>query len=195
MPDGERFFAPITSFLMAGCGFGGSCLPKDVNALITYGKNAGRSMELLQAVIHINEQQHQEIISILKSHFPSLDGIRVAILGLAFKPDTSDMRESPAIPVIKALLEEKAMVQAYDPVANQAAKKLLGDRITYCENLDQVVNDVQAVVLITRWEEFRKIPELLANIKPPPLFVDGRRMLDRSSLPVYEGIGLRVSGR
>ena len=195
LPTGERFVAPITSFLMPGCGFGGSCLPKDVNALITYGKNAGRSMELLQAVIHINEQQHQEIISILKSHFPSLDGIRVAILGLAFKPDTSDMRESPAIPVIKALLEEKAMVQAYDPVANQAAKKLLGDRITYCENLDQVVNDVQAVVLITRWEEFRKIPELLSNIKPPPLFVDGRRMLDRSSLPVYEGIGLRVSGR
>jgi UDPglucose 6-dehydrogenase len=195
MPDGERFFAPITSFLMAGCGFGGSCLPKDVNALITHGKNAGRSMELLQAVININEQQPKEIISILKKHFRSLVGIRVAILGLAFKPDTADMRESPAIPVIKTLLEEKAMVQAYDPVARQEAKKLLGDRITYCENLDQVVNDAEAVILITRWEEFRMIPELLAKIKPSPLFIDGRRMLDKSSIPEYEGIGLRVSGR
>lgn len=190
LPTGERFVAPITSFLMAGCGFGGSCLPKDVNALITHGKNAGRSMELLQAVIHINEGQPQEIISILKKHFPSLDGLRVAILGLAFKPDTDDMRESPAIPIIRALLAERAKIQAYDPAANREARKIFGDQITLIDSLADVIRNVDAIVLVTRWDEFQNVPELLAQASPQPLFIDGRRMLDKYKFLKYEGIGV-----
>jgi UDPglucose 6-dehydrogenase len=190
LPSGERFLAPISSFLMAGCGFGGSCLPKDVNALITHGKNAGRSMELLQAVIHINERQPQEIISILKKHFPSLVGKRVAILGLAFKPDTADMRESPAIPIIKALLVEQSKIQAYDPVANREASKIFGDQITLIDSLADVIVNVDAIVLVTRWDEFRKVPELLAKASPQPLFIDGRRMLDKYEFLKYKGIGV-----
>jgi UDPglucose 6-dehydrogenase len=190
LADGSRFVAPITSFLEAGCGFGGSCLPKDVKALVAYGQKAGRSLPLLDAVIKINIEQPQQIISLLKKHFPSLKGIRIAILGLAFKPDTDDMRESPAIPIIKALLAEQAKIQAYDPVANPEARKIFGDQINLCSQLAQAISNMDAVVLVTRWDEFRQIPELLKHVSPQPVFVDGRRMLHKQSIARYEGIGL-----
>src|ERR1044072_1630103 len=123
--DGTRFTAPITSFLYAGCGFGGSCLPKDVKALVAHGENAGQPMPLLDAVIKTNLGQPQRILEILDGHFPTLGGLKVSILGLAFKPDTDDMRESPAIPIIRALLKRGAVVAAFDPVANAAAGKVL----------------------------------------------------------------------
>ncbi|HMR62577.1 MAG TPA: UDP-glucose/GDP-mannose dehydrogenase family protein [Anaerolineae bacterium] len=190
LPSGERLPAPITGFLEAGCGFGGSCLPKDVKALIAHGQKVGLSMQLLDAVITINEVQHRQVLTLLHKHFPSLAGVRVAVLGLAFKPDTDDMRLSPAIPIIEELLAEGAIVQAYDPVANREAQKVFGTRITFCDNLPQVLTGVQAVALVTRWEEFRQVPGLLAELNPPPVFVDGRRMLDKHFIPRYEGIGL-----
>ena len=190
LPDGRRIMAPITSFLEAGCGFGGSCLPKDVNALIAHGEKAGNSMQLLKAVIGINKQQHQQVITLLKKHFPSLEGVHVAILGLAFKPDTDDMRESPAIPIIQHLFEENAQVKAYDPIANHEARKRFGDKLVLCENLEQAIEGSQAIILVTRWECFRKVPELLTHINPQPVFVDGRRLLDKASIIRYEGIGL-----
>lgn len=190
LPDGTRFTAPITSFLEAGCGFGGSCLPKDVKALVSHGQRAGSSMLVLDAVIKTNEQQYRQVITLLKKHFPALRGIRIAILGLAFKPDTDDMRESPAIPIIKALLAEQAKIQAYDPVANREARKIFGDQITLVNSIADVITDVDAVVLVTRWDEFLRVPELLARVHPQPVFIDGRRMLDKQSIARYEGIGL-----
>ncbi len=146
-------------------------------------------MHLLEAVLRVNEQQHQQVIALLKKHFPSLKGVRIAVLGLAFKPDTEDMRESPAIPIIDALLAEGARIQAYDPVANGEAQKLLGDRITLVDSLKQVVANSDAVVLVTRWDEFREVPTLLTQVDPQPVLIDGRRMLDKRGIARYEGIG------
>ena len=190
LQDGGRFMAPITSFLEAGCGFGGSCLPKDVKALVAHGEKAGSPMPVLNAVIKTNEQQYLQVITLLKKHFPSLKGIRISILGLAFKPDTDDMRESPAIPIINSLLAEQARVQAYDPVANSEARKIFGDKITLVDSLPQALSGADAVVLVTRWDEFRQVPDLLSHVNLQPVFIDGRRMLDKQSLARYEGIGL-----
>jgi UDPglucose 6-dehydrogenase/GDP-mannose 6-dehydrogenase len=191
MPDGKRMFPGFTTFLEAGCGFGGSCFPKDVKALIAHGKRHDQPMQLLEAVIRINEDQPNKVLSILESYFPRLQGIRVAILGLAFKPGTDDMRESPAIPLIKALSARKALVKAYDPVANNNAQKLFNNRnIFFCDNLVETVQNVDAILLITRWEEFKTIPNLLRDLDPQPIVIDGRRMLDKRSVARYEGIGL-----
>jgi UDPglucose 6-dehydrogenase/GDP-mannose 6-dehydrogenase len=191
MPDGKRMFPGFTAFLEAGCGFGGSCFPKDVKALIAHGKRHDQPMQLLEAVIRINEDQPNKVLSILESYFPRLQGIRVAILGLAFKPGTDDMRESPAIPLIKALSARKALVKAYDPVANNNAQKLFNNRnIFFCDNLVETVQNVDAILLITRWEEFKTIPNLLRDLDPQPIVIDGRRMLDKRSVARYEGIGL-----
>jgi UDPglucose 6-dehydrogenase/GDP-mannose 6-dehydrogenase len=191
MPNGDRIMPSFTKYLEAGCGFGGSCFPKDVKALIAHGEKAGSPMRLLDAVIRVNEQQPQQVLSLLKKHFPSLKGIRVAVLGLAFKPGTDDMRESPAIPIVKGLLAQGAEVKAYDPVAEHEAQRLFGNRdILFCDNLAQAIEDVQAIVLLTRWEEFRSVPKLLVHLDPQPLLVDGRRMLDKRDIARYEGIGL-----
>jgi UDPglucose 6-dehydrogenase len=190
LPDGKRAAAPIASFLEAGCGFGGSCLPKDVKALIAHGQNVGLPMQLLDAVVQINEQQHQQVLTLLNKHFLSLAGVRIAILGLAFKPDTDDMRLSPAIPIIKTLLAKGAIIKAYDPVANREAEKIFGTEIVLCDNMPQVLEGVQAAVLVTRWDEFNQVPGLLAKLERQPVFVDGRRMLDKHTISKYEGIGL-----
>lgn len=191
LPDGSRPVAPIAEFLWAGCGFGGSCLPKDVKALIAHGKRAGHPMSLLDAVIRVNEHQPHQLLLLLRKHFPSLNGIRVAILGLAFRPGTDDMRESPAIPIIRELLAAKVDIKAYDPAANhQAAKAIQNHHFVLCDDLVEAMTNVHAVVLVTRWEEFRRVPELLAEIRPQPVFIDGRRMLDKRTVARYEGIGL-----
>ena len=191
LPGGQRIFPQFITYLEAGCGFGGSCFPKDVKALIAHGKKAGYPMSLLDAVMRINQDQPGQIISILKNHFPQLKGLRVAVLGLAFKPGTDDMRESPAIPIVTELLAAGAVIRAFDPVARDEAKKIFGDNgITYFDSLSQVLDNTDAALLLTRWEEFAGLPELLAGIKSPPLLIDGRRMLDKQSLARYSGIGL-----
>jgi UDPglucose 6-dehydrogenase len=190
LPNGDRVVPPITSFLAAGCGFGGSCLPKDVKALMAHGDKYGTPMPLLDAVIQVNQAQPQQVIARLHKHFPSLAGVRIAILGLAFRPDTNDMRESPAIPIIRDLIAQRALIQAFDPVANAAAQHILGtDSITYADSLEQVLDGVQAVVLVTRWPQFKVVPELLQRFDPQPVLVDGRRLLDKHSIAHYEGIG------
>ena len=189
--DGSRWVPPIASFLAAGCGFGGSCLPKDTQAMISYGEQHGAPMPMLKAVLQVNHAQPKEILSRLKKGFPSLDGVRVAVLGLAFRPDTDDMRESPAIPIIRDLIAQRAKVQAYDPVANDEARKIFSNgELRFCDGLASALQDAQAVVLVTRWAEFKDVPKLLASRSPQPLVVDGRRMLDKDSVASYAGIGL-----
>jgi UDPglucose 6-dehydrogenase len=191
LPNGERIVPLFTTYIEAGCGFGGSCFPKDIKALIAHGEKKGRSMHLLEAVIQINERQPHEVLSLLKKHFPSFSGVRLAILGLAFKPETDDMRESPAIPVVRALLAEGAKINAYDPAAKHEARKLFGYcDIDYCDDLGATVEGVDAVVLLTSWKEFLRLPELIGKLNPQPLLIDGRRMLDRHSVHRYDGIGL-----
>ncbi len=192
LPDGQRIVPQFTTYLEAGCGFGGSCFPKDVKALIAHGRKAGRPMTLLESVIGVNENQPQQVIDIIKRYIPDVKGHRLAILGLAFKPETDDMRESPAIPIVSRLISAGARVQAFDPVAQAEAKKLFGDEgIIYCETLSQAIAGVDAVILLTRWEQFRDLPDLLNENDGPPLLIDGRRMLDKRHFTRYAGIGLR----
>jgi UDPglucose 6-dehydrogenase len=191
LPDGSRIKPQFTTYVEAGCGFGGSCFPKDVKALIAHGKKAGRSMSLLESVIGVNEEQPGEVLSILRKHFPTLEGRRLAVLGLAFKPGTDDMRESPAIPIVKELIAAGSMIQAFDPAARSEAEKLFGHKgISYCETVQRAVDGAEAVILLTRWGEFETLAELLAGKDPQPLFVDGRRMLDKRCFTRYAGIGL-----
>jgi UDPglucose 6-dehydrogenase len=189
--DGRRILAPIVSFLEAGCGFGGSCLPKDVEALIAHGKKNGCAMPLLNAVMETNRRQPAELIKLLEKHFSSLMNVRITILGLSFKPETDDMRESPAIPIIQALLEKGAILKAYDPIASNEARKLFNtDQLFLCETLEEAIEGVDSIVLVTRWKEFQRVPELLKKVNPYTILVDGRRMLDKRLITHYEGIGL-----
>jgi UDPglucose 6-dehydrogenase/GDP-mannose 6-dehydrogenase len=184
---------PITSFLKAGCGFGGSCLPKDVSALIAHGRNAGAPTRLLEAVIQTNLEQPARTVALLQKHWPNLKGRRVAVLGLSFKPETSDVRESPAFPILRALLKAGAQVSAFDPVAIDEAKKAFPDAgVSYGENLEATLRDIEAVVVVTPWKEFAGVPAMLRSRQPAPLFVDGRRAYDpqKEGIANYEGIGL-----
>jgi UDPglucose 6-dehydrogenase len=191
LPDGTRFTPPITSFLAAGCGFGGSCLPKDTQALVASGEKLGLEMPLLKAVVRINQAQPEQILSRLEKAFPTLNGTRVAVLGLAFRPGTDDMRESPAIPIIKKLVAKQAAVTAYDPAAMREARKIFPNgHPRLCSTLAEAVEDAQAVILLTSWAEFQQIPGLVSSREPQPLVIDGRRMLEKSSVAHYSGIGL-----
>lgn len=194
LPGSKRVQPPVVSFLAAGCGFGGSCFPKDVKALAAHGEKHHVSMDLLNAVLAINEQQPQEVMHLLKKRLPVLKGIKVCVLGLAFRPDTNDMRESPAIPIIRSLLREGAMVHAYDPAASDEARKIFSaSELELSGSLSDAMAKAEAVVLVTRWDEFKKVPELLKGRMPQPLLVDGRRLLDKASITRYEGIGLETT--
>jgi UDPglucose 6-dehydrogenase len=194
----DKRFSPLTeagrispaalTYLAAGCGFGGSCFPKDVKALIAYGRQAGASMDLLDAVIRINEAQPGKMLAMLRKHLPDLRGRRIAVLGMAFKPGTDDIRESPSLPVTRALLDAGAAVTAYDPVARHEAERVFGDRVVFRESLEGAVDGAEAVLLMTRWPEFDALPALMRD--SPALLIDGRRMLPKDALPRYEGIGL-----
>lgn len=187
----QRITPSITSYLEAGCGFGGSCFPKDVKALISHGENSGEKMQLLKSVIDVNKNQPKQVLNLLLKHYPDLKGRKIAILGLAFKPETNDMRESPAIPIINDLLSKSAIITAYDPVAQEEAKKIFKNKkITYCESINEVVKNVDAVLLLTRWKEFNDLPEILCKNHNIPLLIDGRRMLPKNCFPRYEGIGI-----
>ncbi len=190
-PDGSRIVPSITAYLKAGCGFGGSCFPKDVQALIRWGLDNNRPARLLTAVLEANQQQPAEVLGLLRKHFPALGGVRVAVLGLSFKAGTDDVRESPALRVIRDLVAEDARVVAYDPVAVPPTRLALGNcRINYAQTLTAALQNADAVVLLTAWPEFQAVPDLLGDRPHPPLVIDGRRMLDKARMPRYEGIGL-----
>lgn len=189
-PDGSRIKPGFLSYLAAGCGFGGSCFPKDVRALIAHGREAHMPMRILDAVVETNEQQPLQMLQLLRKRLPELDDKRVAVLGLAFKPGTDDVRESPAIPIIQRLQERGAHVQAYDPIATDNARAVLdAQHLTFCPDLETALQGIDAVLLITSWPEFEQLPELLEGRAPQPVVVDGRRMLDPESVARYESIG------
>jgi UDPglucose 6-dehydrogenase len=180
--------AGIASFLEAGCGFGGSCLPKDVTALTAQGRDLGLEMPLLRSVLDINRSQPAELLRLVRKHFPDLRGRKVAVLGLAFKPDTDDVRESPAFPVLRALREAGAVLTAYDPVARPTGHEAL-QGVTLAGSLAEAVADADAVVLVTRWAEFNQLAQVLQSAGRSPLVVDGRRVLEPAAFAAYEGIG------
>ena len=189
MPDGQRVQAGISAFLWAGCGYGGSCLPKDTKALSAHAAAHGMAMPLLDAVIATNVAQPEHMLKLLDKHFPSLAGRRIALLGLAFKEDTDDMRESPAIQLARLLLEQGAVVSGYDPVARETARAAMPADVKLLATLGEAIAGADALLLVTRWAEFRELPALLVSMSSPPLLVDGRRIVEPASVPRYEGIG------
>jgi UDPglucose 6-dehydrogenase/GDP-mannose 6-dehydrogenase len=179
------------SFLKAGCGFGGSCLPKDVSALIAHGHRLAVDMPLLQATLDNNKGQPRNTVDLIKKHHKNLRGLKVAVLGLAFKPETSDVRESPAFPIMQQLLEEGAIVTAVDPIAVHEARKAFPDsRVKYTDAIASTVADADAIVVVTPWKQFAGVPEMIMKRAQPPVFIDGRRAYDKTSVSRYEGIGL-----
>jgi UDPglucose 6-dehydrogenase len=186
----EPVTASIASFLEAGCGFGGSCLPKDVTALTAQGRELGVQMPLLKAVLDVNASQPEQLMALVTRSFPDLRGVAVTVLGLAFKPDTDDLRESPAFPVIRRLKAAGANVTAYDPVARPADHAELAS-VRLAVNLEDALKTAQVVILVTKWHEFAQVPELLRRLERAPLLVDGRRLFPREAVQAYEGIGWR----
>ena len=146
-------------------------------------------MPLLDAVIQTNQAQPSKMVALLEKHFPSLRGLRVSLLGLAFKEDTDDMRESPAIPIARMLVERGAQVTGYDPIASDAARAVLPAGIRYAATLEEALANADAVLLVTRWGEFNRLPQILAKRADAPLLIDGRRMIEPKSVPKYDGIG------
>lgn len=180
-------------FLRPGIGFGGSCFPKDVNALKLLAGNSGYHFQLLNAVIEVNELQKRRVVSKLARHLGSLVGKRIALLGLAFKPDTDDMREASSLVLSARLTGEGAEVVAYDPVAMDNARSLLPG-VEMKEEAQEALAGADAAVLVTEWSEFREIDwSEAADRMRRPLLIDGRNFLDagelRSAGFLYEGIG------
>jgi UDPglucose 6-dehydrogenase len=191
LADGSRINPGFLSYLEAGCGFGGSCFPKDIKALVSYAENLGEIPRLLKSILEINQNQPYKLIQALEKYYKSFEDLNIAILGLAFKPDTDDMRESPAIPVIESLLKRGAHIKAYDPVAKEEAKKVFGAKnIEYLDSLNDVLLNVDVVILITKWAEFNNLDQLFNNLEQKPLIIDGRRMLNKSNYERYIGVGL-----
>jgi UDPglucose 6-dehydrogenase len=166
-------------FLDAGLGYGGSCFPKDVKALIACSKAFGYEPELLESTEKVNKTQPLKAVQTCKEQLGNLTGKDIAILGLAFKPDTDDMREARVIPIINQLLKEGAKITAYDPVAIPIAKTIFQDKINYAPSAITCVKDADCCIIVTEWTEFKKLtPEdFTANMKQP-ILIDGRRIYD-----------------
>jgi UDPglucose 6-dehydrogenase/GDP-mannose 6-dehydrogenase len=189
--SGGSIRAPLSVYLEAGCGFGGSCLPKDVSALVAHAETLGREMPVLEAVLETNAGRADEVLALARRHVPQLAGARVTVLGLAFKPDTDDTREAPAIPIVLRLLDEGAIVRIHDPVVTVLPPALVeyADAIPVSSDLEASVHDAELIILVTRWSEYRVLPSLLAGLDPQPVFVDGRRMLGSHEVARYVGVG------
>ena len=178
-------------FLRAGIGFGGSCFPKDVSFLKLLAGNSGYHFQLVNAVIEVNELQKRRVISKLQKHLGNLGGKRVALLGLAFKPNTDDMREAPSIVLASRLAAEGAEVRGWDPVA-QPGELLKG--VAICDTVLDAVRDADAAVIVTEWPALRELAsEEMRDAMRNPLIVDGRNLLDPKAMEqlgfAYEGIG------
>ncbi|QCD35742.1 UDP-glucose/GDP-mannose dehydrogenase family protein [Muribaculum gordoncarteri] len=182
-------------FLYAGCGYGGSCFPKDVKALIHTGKEHGYKMRIIEAVEEVNELQKSIVFRKLKDALGDLKGRRIGMWGLAFKPETDDMREAPALVVIEKLLEAGATVVAYDPVAVPEARRRLGDRIEYALDMYDTAVDADAIALMTEWKQFR-VPSwnVLHKVMRGNIIVDGRNIYDPAEL-AEEGFEYHCIGK
>jgi UDPglucose 6-dehydrogenase len=166
-----------TSFLFPGVGYGGSCFPKDVKALLKSSEDKGYDFRILRAVEAVNDAQKERLVEKMERHFRSLRGRTIALWGLAFKPRTDDMREAPAIPIIERLLERGANVRAYDPAASPVAAQLFDGRIALCEKSYDALAGADALAIVTEWNEFRE-PDFnkMRSLLREPVVFDGRNI-------------------
>jgi UDPglucose 6-dehydrogenase len=166
-----------SSFLFPGVGYGGSCFPKDVKALLKSSSERGYDFQILKAAESVNDEQKVRLVCKMEAHFKDLRGRTIALWGLAFKPRTDDMREAPAITIIERLLSRGAIVRAYDPEAGPTARRLFGDRITLCEKSYEALTGVDALAIVTEWNEFRE-PDFrkMRQLMKSPVVFDGRNI-------------------
>ena len=183
-----------SKFLYPGCGYGGSCFPKDVKALIKTAEKNGYEMRVLKAVEEVNELQKTVLFKKLQKYYPSLEGKTIALWGLAFKPETDDMREATSLVMIDLLTKAGAKVKVYDPVAMDECRRRVGDKVMYAEDMYDAILDVDALLLLTEWKQFR-LPswKVLQRVMKSPLILDGRNIYDAKELSdlgfQYECIG------
>jgi UDPglucose 6-dehydrogenase len=174
-------------FIYPGVGYGGSCFPKDVKALIRTGDEYSRSLEILKAVELVNENQKLVMPVKMRSHFNNqLKGKKIGIWGLSFKPQTDDMREAPSLKIIEQLLNEGAVVRAYDPVAMEEARRILGDQIEFSNDKYEALIDADALVVVTEWPEFRVLNyKVLDRLMQEKVIFDGRNIYDSEEVREY----------
>ena len=185
-------------FLFPGIGFGGSCFPKDVQALVRSSVDIGYDFKMLRAVIDVNEMQKLHLVTKIKKYFNSLDGKHFALWGLSFKPNTDDIREAPSLFMIEALLSEGASLSVFDPEAMQNVRTLLGDRVSYAESQYDALKNADALIIATEWNEFRtpNFAKMDGVMKNKVIF-DGRNLFDVAAIGelgfYYESIGRPIS--
>ena len=183
-----------SKFLYAGCGYGGSCFPKDVKALVHTGLENDYHMEVIEAVERVNEKQKNIVYDKIAKAVGEVKGKTIAIIGLAFKPETDDMREAPALVVIDKLLKDGATVRVFDPIAMDECKRRIGDSVTYCKNMYDAADGADVFALMTEWRQFR-MPSwnVIQKVMTGNVIVDGRNIYDRQELEeqgfVYTRIG------
>lgn len=191
---GERSNPEILKYLVPGCGFGGSCFPKDINALISQGKKIGVEMIVSEAILNINNKQPYQVIKILESEFKKLSGKKILLLGLAFKPETDDVRESPAIKIITDLVKKKALVTAHDPKAIENFKLMCNSivsNINFVKNWKDVIDSNDIIIITTPWDEYQHLKSFDLKGK---LIIDAKRAFSSSSFnnAIYRSIGMRI---
>lgn len=184
-----------TKFLYPGCGYGGSCFPKDVKAIIRTAEQNGYEMRVLKAVEEVNESQKKLLFHKLQKHYNGdLKGKTISLWGLSFKPETDDMREAPALTLISLLLDAGAIIKVYDPISMPECKRRLGDKVIYCRDMYEASVDSDALILVTEWKEFR-VPswQTLQKTMHSLVVFDGRNIYDRTELEAdgftYYGLG------
>ena len=184
-----------SKFLYPGCGYGGSCFPKDVKALARTAREYGYTMGVIEAVEAVNERQKEIVVKKLQDKLGTLRGKTIALWGLAFKPETDDMREAPALVVIEKLLEAGASVKVYDPVAMDECRRRIGDRVVYCKEMYDVVIEADALALLTEWKEFR-IPSwsVIKRVMKQSVLVDGRNIYSKDEV-IAEGFEYAAIGK
>ena len=185
--DGQRVRPSILSYLEAGCGFGGSCFPKDVKALAAHARAAEVAAPILEGTLAINRDQPGRFVEPVIAALPA--GARTVVLGAAFKPDTDDVRESATLSIVPALAEAGLDVVLHDPIALDNARAVLGEGITYEQDLDVALAGAEAVVVVTRWAQYTDLPKRVAEMADQPLVADGRRMYSPSDFERYIGVG------
>ncbi|MBN2459955.1 UDP-glucose/GDP-mannose dehydrogenase family protein [Candidatus Woesearchaeota archaeon] len=179
-------------FLQAGCGYGGSCFPKDVKALSQMLEQYGLTSNLMRTIDYINERQKRSIVPKLKRFLPDLSGKTVAIWGLSFKPRTDDIREAPSLTVIDQLLKEDAVVRAYDPEAMEPASNFFKKGVVFCKNGYDAVEGADALIILTEWDEFREPDfEKMKSVMKQPIIIDGRNIYEPAEV---EKLGFRYKG-
>jgi len=181
-------------FLHAGPGFGGSCFPKDLKAIVAFARERNYRPKILESVLKVNENQANHIIELAKSQLKTLRGKRIAVLGLSFKPETDDIREAPSIRIIRQLLKGGTEVIVYDPVAIKNASKTFGKKIEYVDSVRSCLKNADAALIVTEWEEFNKLtPTDFKQLMKYPIVIDARRIYDPATYrsdTAYTAIGL-----